>query len=136
MSGRNQVRQWEHNVPFDCPLQVARSVFRIRALREQIIFDLRRAVENELVRPGSHQHPLLHHAELDFQNLFQVFRTQRFEDHNLIDAVHELGREFAPGRVNSSAVDLLVQRRIDLHRFRRESKTTIDQAAHFTGAKV
>jgi hypothetical protein len=47
--------------------------------------------------------------------------AQRLEDHDLIDAVHELRREFAARGVHGRAGDLLVERVVDLHRLSAQS---------------
>ncbi len=60
---------------------------------------------------GRLQHALLHHAQLNLENLLELFGTQRMEDHRLVDPVHELRREFPLGRFGRRLLDLLIQPR-------------------------
>ena len=60
---------------------------------------------------GRFQHALLHHAQLDFQNLLELFGAQRMENHRLVDAVHEFRREFPLGRFGRRFLHLLIQPR-------------------------
>ena len=84
-------------MPFDRPLQVARAVFHVGPFAQQKV--LCRWFYAEKEAPSSRvEHALLNHGELNFQNLFELRRTQRVKDHRLVDAVHELRRELAPGR--------------------------------------
>src|SRR5256885_4338613 len=52
----------------------------------------------------SHQYPLLHHTEFDFENLLQVLRTQSLEHYDLVYAVHKLGRKFATGGLDGGEI--------------------------------
>ena len=63
---------------------------------------------------------------------------QRAEHHNLIDAVHKLGRELAPRRFDRRAVDLLIDFSIGmLHAFAgSETDSTCDQFGHVARAEV
>ena len=62
--------------------------------------------------------------------------AQGLEDDYLIDAVHEFGRELAARGIDGRAIDLLVERVVDLHRFRCKAEAAIDQAVHFGSAEV
>ena len=79
---------------------------------------------------------MLHHAQFDFQNLLQVFAAQRLEDHHFVDAVHELGREFAARRIHRRAIDLVVERFVDLDNLRSKTESAIDQVRHLSGAQI
>ncbi len=89
---------------------MARSVFRIGPFGKQEILHFGRAIEDELVCARSHQHPLLDHAQFNFQDLLQVLRTQRLEHDDLVDAVHELGRELPPCRIYRRTIDFFIER--------------------------
>ena len=61
---------------------------------------------------------------------------QRAEDDDLVDAVHELGRELAPRGIHRSAIDLLIELRINRVRFRSEPHRAVDKFVHLAGAEV
>ena len=52
----------------------------------------RRHAEQKLAAPRV-QHALLHHAQLDLQNLLQLLMPQRMKHHHLVQPVHELRRK-------------------------------------------
>ena len=120
----------------DGAFEMPRSVLRIGAFGEKEVLYLRRAVEDELMRARGHQHSLLDHPQFDFEDLLEVLGTQRLEDDDLVDAVHELGRELAARRVHGRASNFFVERVVDLHRSRRKAQTAIDQTVHLGGAEV
>src|SRR6476646_3560510 len=122
LSGSDQIGQLEDDMPLDGALEVPCAIFRISPLVQQEAFHLGRATEDELVHRRRHQNALLYHAQLDFQNLLEMFRAQRPEDYGLVDAVHELRTEFAPGRIHSSAADLVVESRVHLQRLSRKAQ--------------
>ena len=72
LAGRHQIRERKHQMAFDGALQVPGAIFRVRAFVQQEALNFRRAVENELVGAGGEQNSLLHHAQFDFENLFQM----------------------------------------------------------------
>src|SRR5438067_13581770 len=94
------------------------------------------ALENDRVSSGSDQHPLLYHPEFDFKNLLQVLRPQGRENHNFIDAAHELRRELATGCFYCGAVDFLIKRLIDQLDCGREAEATPNKAAHLASPHV
>ena len=136
LSSRHQVRQRKHQMPFNRPFQVPRSILRIGTFRQQEVLHLCRAIEYELMPARGHQHSLLHHPQFDFQNLLQMLRTQRLEHHHLVDAVHELRSKLAPRRVHCRAIDFIVEGVIHLHRSRRKSQSAIDQPIHLRRTQV
>src|SRR6202041_3034170 len=83
------------------------------------------------------QHALLHHPQLDFQNLFQLCRTQRMEHHGLVNAVHEFRREFPLGGFRSSLLYFLVEPYLGLRALqRRKSQPAGHQLGDFHAAQV
>src|SRR5439155_5943943 len=130
LTGGDQVGHREYQVTFDGALQVSGAVARIGAFVQQEVFYLLRARKDELVGGGGHQDSLLHHAELDFQYLFQMLRTQGLEDHDLVNAVHELGGELTARGLGGGAVNFVIQAFIDHLGLRGKSKTTLDEGAH------
>ena len=113
-----------------------RAIFRIRALVQQESFHFRGAAKHELIGGSCHQDALLHHAQLDFQNLFEVFGTQGLEHHRLVDAVHEFRSEFPSRRFDRSAINFLIQAGVHLRGFVRETESAIDQVTHLTGSQI
>jgi len=83
-----------------------------------------------------HEHTLLNHSEFDLQNLLQVFGSQSLEYDHFVDAVHEFGGEFTSRRIHGRAVDLVVERVVDLHWLGCEAEAAIDQAVHLGGAEI
>src|SRR5204863_922483 len=83
LTGSDQVRHREDKMPFNGTLQVTRPVTVIGPLAQQEILHVWSAREHELVRSRGHQDALLYHPKFDFQNLLQVLRTQRLENHDL-----------------------------------------------------
>ena len=120
----------------DSAFQVPRSIFRICAFMQQESLHFRSAAKHELIGRSRHQDTLLHHAQLNFQNLFQVLGTQSLEHYRLVDAVHELGSKFAPCRFDCGAIDFFIQAGVHFRRFVRDTESAIDQVAHLTGAQV
>src|SRR6266568_5579407 len=112
------------------------AVARVSPLVQQEILHLRRAREDKLVRCRSHQDPLLHHAEFDFQDLLQMLRPQGFEDHDLVDSVHELWGELTARGLSGGAINFVVQALIHNLRLRRETESTIDKVAHLACPQV
>jgi len=70
----NEVGQRRHQILFDRPLQVSRSVFDIRAFfQEEVLYRLC-AIEYEALVAGRLQDPFLQHPQFDFEDLRQVFQ--------------------------------------------------------------
>ena len=136
LAGSHQIGQGEHDVPLDRTLQVARAVFGIRALLQQKAFRFRSAVEHELVCARRHQDALLHHPQLDLEDLLQVLRTQGLEHHDLVNAVHELRRELPARRFYRGAINLFVEGCIHLFWFLRKAQTTVGEGAHLPCPQV
>src|SRR5581483_10848876 len=136
LSRCDEICQREYHVPLDRAFQVTGPVLGISPLMEQEALHLRGAIEHELVGSGGHQDALLHHPELDLQNLLQVLGTERPEYHYFVDAVHELRREFPPRRVYRRAIDFFIQGSINLGRLRRETQAAVHQVGHLTCTEV
>ena len=136
LSGGDQVGQREDQIPFDGTLQVTRAITRIGAFLQQELLYAGGAIEDELVGAGGHENALLHHAEFDFEDLGEVLVTQSFEDHGLIDAVHELRCELAASGFDGSALNLVIKIIVDFHGSGREAEATVDQISHLAGAQV
>src|ERR1700723_3075051 len=133
---RQQTRQRINHVPLDRALQVPRAIFHVRAFFQQKVPRRLRYAEQEssLCRL---QHALLHHPQLDFQNLFQLCRTQRMEHHGLVNAVHEFRREFPLGGFRSSLLYFLVEPYLGLRALqRRKSQPAGHQLGDFHAAQV
>src|SRR5262249_32460567 len=114
LPGGYQVGKREHDEALNGALRVAGSILPIRALDEQKALHFGCTAKNKLTVAGSLQDALLHHAQLDFQNLLEVFGAQHLEDHSLIDAVHELGREFSARCFHCRTSDFFVEPRIEM----------------------
>ena len=136
LAGSNQVGQREHQMPFDRAFQVTRAVTRVGSFLQQELLHSRRAIEDELVGAGGHEHALLYHAEFDFKNLRQMLIPQSLEYDSFIDAVHELGRELTPSRFHGRALNFVVEIVVDFHCPRGEPKPAIHQIRHLAGAQV
>ena len=112
------------------------AVFRVRALIEQELFHGRRAAKYELIIARCLQDALLNHAQLDLQDLLQMRLFQRPEDHDLVNAVHELRRELPPRSLDRRATHLLIQPIVFARLRRAEPKTAGDHVVHLRGAQV
>ena len=113
-----------------------RPIPRIGSLFQQILFHLGGAVKYKLIRARGHQHALLHHAQLDIQNLLQMLIPQRLEHDCLVDPVHELRSKLPPRRLNRRPLNLVVEGRIDLERLGSKSEPAIHQVRHLARAQV
>src|SRR5271165_2118314 len=123
-------------MPLDGPLQVTRAILQVGPLADQELLYPRRATEHELVIASGLKKSLLHHSKLDFEDLFQVFGTQGAKDHDLVDAIHELGRKLPAGGIHRGAIDLGVEFGVHISGLLRESQAAIDEVTHLPGAKV
>src|SRR5271165_5734433 len=112
-------------MPLNGPLQMTRAILHVRPLADEELFYRRRATEHELVGAGGLKNPLLHHSQLDFEDLFQVFGTQGAKDHDFVDAVHELGRKLAAGGIYRGAVYLVVEFGVQMGRLLGESHAAV-----------
>ena len=114
---------------------MACTIFEVDPLVKQKLFRLIRTLEDKLL-PGSTSDPILDRPEFNIKNLTQVFVAQAAEDDNLVDPVHKLGRELAPGRFNCGPIDLLINFRVDHPTLRRKPDTTRDQFTHLTRPQI
>src|ERR1700690_99141 len=133
---RYQVGHREDKMAFDGALQVTSAVARVGAFVKKIALHFFGTGEDKLIRGRCHQDALLDHAEFDIENLLQVFGAQSLEDHNLVDAVHELRSELAARGFGGSAIDFVVEALIDHLDLGRETESSLDQAGHLAGAQV
>src|SRR5215475_15901712 len=62
--------------------------------------------------------------------------TKGFENHHLVDAVHELGRKLTPRRVGCCALDFVVEIFVYDGGFRSKTKSTLDEVGHLASTKV
>jgi len=92
-------------VAFDGAFEMTSSILRVGTFAKQNSFTLFVQLKTNWCAPEAVRNALLDHAQFDFENLRQVFGTQRLEDHDFIDAVHELRRELA--RAASTAVRVI-----------------------------
>ena len=96
----------------------------------------RGAAKHELIGGSCHEDTLLHHTQLDFQDLFQVLGTQSLEHHRFVDAVHELRSEFPSSRFDRGAINFLNQAGVHFRGFMRKTESPVDQVAHLAGAQI
>src|SRR5271165_4445509 len=136
LPGCDQVRQRENNMTLDGPLQVTSAILHVGPLADQELLYRSRAAEYELVIAGGLQNALLQHSQLDLEDLFQVFGAQGAEDHDLVDAVHELRRKLSPGGVHRGAIDLVVEPGVQVGLLVNESHGAVDEVAHLRCPKV
>ena len=86
---------------------------------------------------------LLHHVQLDVENLTQFLGSQRAEGYDAIQPVHELGREFSARGVDAAAAEFPVEffigrRTLSLARLFQsiEPELGSEQSAHFRGSQI
>src|ERR1035437_4689964 len=84
---------------------MACTVFKIDPLVEQEFLCLVGAFKDEL-GPSRFSDAVLHGSQLDIEYQSQMMFLQSAKDDDLIDAVHELGREFPFGRLERCPIDL------------------------------
>src|SRR5208283_118992 len=123
-------------MPLDGPLQVPCAILHICSLTYQELFYRGRAAEYELAVAGGLKNALLYHSKLDFEDLFQVFLSQRAEDHDLVDAVHEFRRKLAAGGIHRGAIDLVVEPGVRVGRLLGKSHSAVDEITHLGCAQV
>src|SRR6516225_3838567 len=90
--GGEQIGHRENHVALNRALQVARSIALVGAFLKQELAARLRDTEKELAL-RCFENTLLNHGQLDVEDLLELCPVQRMEDHNLIEAVHELRRE-------------------------------------------
>src|SRR5271168_2277826 len=113
-----------------------RAVLHVRPFLQQEFPRRLRYTEQE-ASLRSFQHALLHHPEFNFQNLFELGRTQRMEHHRLVNAVHEFRREFPLGGFRRSLFDFLVEASLGFRALqRRESQSAGHQLGNFHAAQI
>ena len=78
----------------------------------------------------------MHHAELDFKDLLQVLGSECLEDHDLVDAVHELRGELAASGLDGRAADLVIQLGVEQSLNARKTDAALHQAIHLGGTQV
>src|SRR6185312_2882420 len=115
---------------------MTRAVFAVGPFLQQEFLYLAGATEDKLRIAGGLQDALLHHAQFDFQDLLKMVALEGLKHYRLVDAVHELRREFAPRRFRRSASNLIVELCIYLRGLLAEAETAGDHLAHFTRAKI
>src|SRR5687767_9448712 len=99
-----------YQVAVNRPLQVPCAVFPIGSLQQKEIPRRSGYVKHEGRCIGGTEDPLLHHVQLERQNLAQLSIAQWLEDNRFVDAVDELGRELAPRGFQTSARNAADQR--------------------------
>src|SRR5579885_1624174 len=80
-----------------------RSVLDIGAFLEKKILARIGKGEHEGAIGRGVENPLLDQIQLDIENLLELFGSQRLEGNDLIEAVHEFGRELFPRRFNAAS---------------------------------
>src|ERR1044072_3977072 len=86
---------------------MARAVLQLYALDEQKSLRFLRAGEDKLLARALHN-AVLHLAKLKLKYLPEMMFLEAAEDDDLINTVHEFGREFSLRRLRRRAIDLLV----------------------------
>src|ERR1700739_1769253 len=84
------------DVAFDGALQVAGVPALSASFLHGDIAAPRGVAEEELAL-GGFEDALLAHSEFDIENLLELLAMERMEDDELVEAVHEFGRELAAG---------------------------------------
>ena len=93
---------------FDGALEMACAVTLIGAFLKKEIAARAGYAEEELAT-RSFQNALLHHGEFDVEDLLELGAVERMENHNLVQAIHEFGGEFAARSFDGGAFDLFVE---------------------------
>ena len=106
--GGQKIGHGVDDVALDGTLEVTRAVALVRALLQEEITALFGNAEKELAF-GGFEDALLHHGQLDIENLFELFALERVENHDLVEAVQEFGGELAARRFDGGALDFLVK---------------------------
>src|SRR5579862_4991546 len=123
-------------MPLDRPLQVARAVFEVSPFAQEE-FPGRLSKAEEEAPLGGFEDALLHHSQLDLENLLQLLRPQRMENDDFVDAVHKLGREFSLGSFRGGSFDLFVEPRLRLGSyFRRKAEAAGHQFRYFSASQI
>src|SRR5690348_18187758 len=104
---------------------MASAALRVGALLVQPLLDLRSPPEREMSLTRRVCDALLHLGELQFEDLLQLLRPESFEHDYLIQAVHELGGEFALGRVQGRTRDPVVQTGVGNRGLNRKSDAAL-----------
>src|SRR5579864_9217838 len=76
---------------------MACAILEISALRQQEVPGTLRDIDHKWIAGSSGSDTLIDHLELDIKDSPQFFVAKRFEDHDLVQTVDELRREFPPG---------------------------------------
>src|SRR5258706_3736664 len=82
---------------------------------------------------------LLHHVKLNVHNPPQLLGAERLENDDLVQAVHELGRELSTRRLYADTRHLCVAFLIETSVVRRgivEAQPRTAQGTHFAGAEI
>ena len=106
--GGQKIGHGVDDVAFDGALKVTRAVALVRAFLQEEVAAWFGDAEKELAF-GGFKDALLHHGQLDIENLLELFALEWVEDHNLVQAVHEFGGELAARRFDGGALDFLVE---------------------------
>ena len=135
--GRDQVRHREYQMAFDGALQVTGAVARVGAFVQQDSSSLCRVQVNtnwlaaEAIKTRCWTMP----SSIS-RICCRCSGAQGLEDHDLVDTVHELGRELAARGFDGGAVDFVVEALIDHLDLGSETESAFDEAAHLAGAQV
>ena len=90
LSGSKQVGERLDEEALNSSLQRARAILEIGTLQQEKLFGAGRNVDQERTADRSRFNPLPHHVELDIDYLAEFCFSQRLEDDDVIQAVHEL----------------------------------------------
>src|ERR1700743_2493906 len=99
----HQIGQRLHELPLDGTLEMTGAVSGIGSDRQQKFAGRGVDIELEaLARLGSID-AFLDSFDLDVDDPAKFFIAERFENHALVETIHELGRELPAGRLDSDA---------------------------------
>ena len=115
---------------------MAGAVLGVGAFIQQEALDPGGATEDKLAVAGRLQDALLHHPQLDFQDTLQVLGLEHLEDHDLVDAVHELRRKLALGGILGRAGNLFVEPVVDEGRLLGKAHGAVNQLVHLARTQV
>ena len=118
----------------DRAFQMARAVAQVGAFAKQEAAGARIETESATGAGGAEQ-AVLHGVEFEIENALELLGEQRAEDDDLVEAVHEFGREFPAGGVDGGVLDFPVEGTAGLVSG-RETEARLHQAVDFARAEV
>src|SRR5580704_16292798 len=139
LSGGKQVGQGLDEEALNSSFQRARAILEIGTLQQEKLFGGGRNVDQERTADRSRFDPLPHHVELNIDYLSEFCFSQRLEDDDVIQAVHELRSKPAAGSGYSGARHARTQLCFAGGiggLFHMEAEAWSEQAAHFGRSEI